>query len=129
MSSEYKTTPKHFALFKKTVYVWLDHFGLKDWEIIISHDIPVSVDDAMGACGTDLAQRSCTIYLNKEWDVPVTDEFVKATAFHEVGELLLAPLDILARVTERMISPDEFDSAKHAIIARLYNSIAAEKYR
>ena len=122
-----KTTPKHFALFKKHVYLWLDHFGLKDWEIIIEHDIQADCADALAACSIDLPARFCNIYLNPDWDNPVTEELLKNSAFHEVCELLMGPLNILAKA--KYIREDEIDSARHAIIARLYNSIAGEKYR
>ena len=129
MSSEYKTTPKHFALFKKHVELWLDHFGLKDWETIISHETPGDCKDGtvMGACLADLASRGAYIHLCLEWNQKITDELIKGTAFHETCELLLSELDILAKTRE--IHPYQLDSARHAIIARLYNSIAAEKYR
>jgi len=123
----HKTTLKHFALFKKHVHVWLDHFGLKDWEIILSHSIPEDCKGALAACEVDMTSRFCTIYLNPKWNRATTDELIKNSAFHEVCELLLGPLDICAKA--RHITEDEIDSERHGVIARLYNSIAQEKYR
>lgn len=123
----HKTTPKNFELFKKHVFQWLDHFGLKDWEIIISHEIPDECKESLGACATNLESRFCNIYLNSEWDRKITDELIKNIAFHEVCELLLAEFDAIART--RSVSTIQLDSARHGVIARLYNSIAGEKYR
>jgi len=122
-----KTTNKHFSLFKEHVYLWLDHFGLKDWETIISHDIPADCTDALAACSMDLQARFANIYLNPKWDRTPTDELLKNSAFHEVCELLLGPLDIMCK--SRYVTEEEIDSSRHGIIARLYNSIAQEKYR
>ena len=123
-----KTTDKHFTVFKKHVHLWLDHFGLKDWEIIIDHDIPVSASDALAACSIDLPQRFARIYLNTTWDDNhPTEQLLKCSAFHEVCELMLGEMNTLAKA--RFATDDEIDSARHAVIARLYNSIAGEKYR
>lgn len=119
-----KTTPKHFALFKKECQYWIDKFGLKEWDIAfqqmnLESNDPDSVTGAQ--CVADLKNRVSAIVLQADWDIKVTNRMVKQMAFHEVCHLLLWRLVWLAQ--QRSISEGEATAEAHTIIRRLENGI------
>ncbi len=115
----YKTTKKHFEIFKKECAKWIEFFGLKDWEIGYHHQ---EDDDTLASLKYDLSGGWATIYLATEWErkEPTILE-VKECAFHEVCELLLARIRTLAMY--RFTTRDEIEEATHGIIRRMENSV------
>ena len=115
-----KTTKKHFKLFKREVKKWIRIYGLKDWEIRITHGYE-AIPNSRASISSDLTGRLARIGLSAEWDEEwdLSDEELKLCAFHEVSELLICPLLINARA--RYISPEELEEAGHYIVRTLEN--------
>ena len=128
----FRVSQAHFKIFKKAVYDWVDNYGLKEWLITISLGLSIECMEHFNnppeaVCEPDLDAMQANIALNDTWPNEPTRERLKEAAFHEVTELLLAPMNILA--SERYTTEDQIDQARHAIIQRLYNVVAQDKYR
>lgn len=115
----YKTSPRHFEIFKKECLKWIEIFGLKDWECHFSHD---TWDDCNRAnLRANITGRIVSINLNPNWEnMEINNHEVRKTAYHEICELLLVRLGWLAR--ERTVAEAEVEEEAHAIIRRLENA-------
>jgi len=109
----YKTTKKDFAIFKAEAKKWIKYFGLTEWEYYWEH----SDIDSTARCQFNCSEMTALIILATEMDVK---QDFKLSAFHEVCELLLAPMTDL--VLEQY-SIAKSCSVTHNIIHRLENSI------
>ena len=118
----YKTTEKDFTMFQKECGKWIDYFGLKDWEIKFTHE---ELGGNRASCWSDYPGKLSTIDLNREWESNPQKNEIKFVAFHEVAELLIAPLRTMAYA--RYVTEDEVSVANHYIIRTLENSIFKEK--
>jgi len=116
----YKTTKKEFAQFKKTVKWWINYFGLKNWEVKIFHEYS---EDARAFYNFDTCGMICRITLSTEWNYAPGPYGIKQSAFHEVCEILLAPIDDLGH---NYFNRDFISEKKHDIIRRLENTIFIE---
>jgi hypothetical protein len=118
------TTAKNFETFKKECELWIERLGLKDWDITYKHK------DMKGDCATtrwDIAARWMIITLGEDFGpVSVTDYEIKSTAFHEILEIVIADLQTIAG--QRFITPDQLDTASHAVIQRLTNYFFKQDY-
>ena len=128
----YKITKKHFKIFKSAVQDWLEIYGLKDWLVNIEYGIDKDYRDGFNGdvkalCVSNLIGMQAAILIDNQWDDEPTEQKLKETAFHEATELLLAPLNIMA--VSRYVTESEIDTARHAIIQRLYNTVCQDKYR
>ena len=118
----YKTTKKHFEIFKKECEKWIEYFGLKDWDIHYAHREDA---DNLGTCGYNMVSCHATISLTINWDDDEpTTVAVKKIAFHEVSELLLARLVSVAHT--RSATGHDIEEATHGIIRRMENSVFKE---
>lgn len=121
-----KTTPEHFSIFKKECRYWIDKFGLKDWDITF-RQMSIESDDldsVTGAeCVADFRNRVAALILQADWGnvVKVTNQIVKAMAFHEVCHVLLWSLMQLA--LQRSVTVEEIKTETHAIIRRLEGAV------
>ena len=111
------TTKKQFNLYKQTAKKWIKKFELSSWEI---HFVHMNNDmEALATCQTDPSDRTAlltfTKYIGK--NEGLTNERIKQTGFHEVCELLLAPLVIACQ--DAKSREEEIDSIRHSIIRRL----------
>lgn len=113
-----KTTKKDFELFKSTCKKWVERFGLKGWEICYQH---VKLrDDRTAECSYDMIGRTASLALSTEIDDDTYGHrSVCRDAFHEVGELLLVRIRVLAR--RRYATEDDIDEEVHGIIRTLEN--------
>ncbi|KKM57112.1 hypothetical protein LCGC14_1550870 [marine sediment metagenome] len=117
-----KTTRKHFDLFKIEVKKWIQNFGLTDWNVYYSH-IKLNLK---AQCKYDLVGRVATLSLSTEY-IDDTIEYnieqdIKMSAFHEVCELLLGPLESM--VDQRYaLGIDDVEEERHRIIRRLENFV------
>lgn len=119
-SEMYKTTKKDFEEFKKECEYWIEYFYLRDWEVIYQH---VKID-SRAEIRYSMASRITNLKLAIEWsDAPYKNE-IKKVAFHEVCELLLAPLTDIVQNSAAM---DINDRMVHMVIRRLENTIFKEK--
>jgi hypothetical protein len=123
----YKTTAKHFAIFKEQVERELERFGLKNGQVKIKHGGGEEVGRA--EMFQNWAGRQALITLSITWQEEITEHQLKMSAFHEVMELLFAPLKCLAihydlaqGQRERMA-----DREQHGIIRTLENVVGYEE--
>jgi len=119
-----ETTAEHFAAFKDECQRWIKYFGLTEWEVVFAHE---DVDDHTRAdITTTQSARIAKIRLSKNWsnnpDGILCEQTVRKSAFHEVCELLLSEINLIASCR---FGYDEIDleAAKHAIIRRLENTL------
>ena len=117
MSSEHKITKPIFKQFVKYVHYYANFWGLSDWELEV--EIGKEKTDNRASCCSGLEDKYCRIVIDPAWDVEPTDKLIKSCAFHEVLELLLAPVDILMK--ERFITMPQINEARHSVIMRLQN--------
>jgi hypothetical protein len=122
MKAYFETTKEQFSIFKKEVYYWRDFFGLIDAEITVHHE---DIDEnASGCCDGDLNNRSFWITLNKHFEDngdgnTLTDDEIRAIAEHEVIEVMLYPIRMMA--VDRGEDWNKVDEAIHRIIRTLEN--------
>jgi hypothetical protein len=95
---------------------------LYDWEVFIEHKPDEST---RASCYSDYCNKTSTINLSSEWDCEPQKDEVRKCAFHEVVELLIAPLRAVANA--RWVTYDEMMTANHDIVRRLENVLFAGK--
>jgi hypothetical protein len=114
-----KTTKRHFEIFKKECKKWIEIFGLKEWSYYFFHD---NWDEKNRASVIyNVVKRTVSINLETKWNTPPTVNDIKITAFHEVCEVLLGPIYLIAE--SRSFDSSDLDSQCHSIIRRLENSL------
>ena len=119
----FKTTKKHFNLFKKECDYWIKEFGLTNWCVRYYHRKD-SKQEVHAWCNFEFSGRAVDITLNAEVDddYKLNPEFeTKLSAFHEVCEVLLFPLRYLAEA--RFLTDNEIDPEIHNIIRTLENAV------
>ena len=116
-----KTSKKDFALFKKECQKWIEFFGIKSFEVLFDHSDYLQNNKA--SCTSHSVNRWATLRLNITWDDywELTEKNIKRCAFHEVGELLLAPLVNCAE--SRYVSENELEEQTHIVIRTLENVV------
>lgn len=116
-------TQEDFEQFVRYCESTLRILNLQNWSVIYNF---YKLEDCYGQCITDQIGRVATIVLSKEWEnIPIyvdKDKQLKLTAVHECLELLVSPLDCMAR--SRSFDPDEYGKEKHSIIRVLEKIIA-----
>jgi len=121
-----KITLKQFELFKKEAQRWLDYFGMKEWQVYFEQK---ELKGSRAQCAFDCVGRIATLSLGTSWSeinkIFVTDENIKRTAFHEVCELVLAPLSSM--VFQRFnLAEENVEEEIHRIIRTFENSLWKE---
>jgi len=115
----YKTTEDQFILFKSSVIYWMGWFGLKDWELTVSHNDRHIENRA--TCEAELGSRMVTITLTKsKWPHKPDDKEIRMLAFHEVCECLLTPISDFAEARHPVGSLEDI---RHSLIRTLENSV------
>lgn len=120
----YALTESDFKLFKLECQKWLSFFGITEWEISYLFE---SLDGTRAESRVNWRSRQCVFVLTTH--SPKADRFdVQKSAFHEVCELLLTELELLAFDDEipQEARRDMAESARHAVIRRLENSVFAK---
>ncbi len=111
--AEFRTTKKHFKLFKSECERWLQTLGLIDWDVYYSNETDLDGNWAWAA--PNIEARIVTLGLSREWGRwKPTKRRVREVAFHEVCELLIAPLDAEARA--RYANEARINETRHEII-------------
>lgn len=119
-----KTTAKHFDIFVKEVYKWIDRFGLGDWRIDCYHEH--NMDEAKASCVFRSQGMAADLYLERGWEEEaVTNHKIKKVALHEVSHILLAKLYILAN-SRFGVSEENVVEATEGIIRRLERAFGEE---
>ena len=121
-----KTTKKHFKLFKKECKYWLNRFDLGSWRADIRHYTQAGlIEGALAYCDPNWTMRTCCIGLQKKVSdgALVNKKVISKAAFHEVCELLLHMLRIIAEVNAGPNTLDEVNNYNHAIIRRMEKAV------
>ncbi len=109
----FRTTKKHFKLFKCECRKWIRIFGLYGWEVYYFHEDDGTDHRAWASYKT--TGRVCSLCLSTNWGTMYpTKRLVRLAAFHEVCELLLARMNTEAKY--RFASEEVVDEAAHEVI-------------
>jgi len=125
---EFPTTAEHFEMFKDEARKWIAIFGLLGWMVEFDQiDLPGSHAE----CSTNYKGRIARLKLATKWGEEPTEARVRRSAFHEVCELLFAPLwsnatDEELGATQREI---EIVASQHSIIRTLENVVWEKEYK
>ena len=111
-----EVTSEHVKYFAERCRYWQHQFGLTNWRLYVDQRDDSS--DLAWADGDDSA-LIFKICISTEWNEPVTNEEINATAFHEIAHALLRPLVELA---EAHNSAQDVERVEHAIIHRISNA-------
>ena len=115
---ENKTSKKDYELFKSECRKWQPILNLNDWYIDFEHDLILEKCEA--CANMDLNAKAATLILSTEWVGVVNDRTVKMAAFHEMCEVFLCQIQMLAN--ERFnVSPEQIVEATHSVIQVLMN--------
>lgn len=117
------TLEHHFNIFKEECEYWLNRYGFGDYEVVILHEKQGWQGTCIAWQVSDHENRWATLGLCPKWMsvAPLTDEAIRSNAFHEINELLLNPLDELAK-TRLDVTVDRIDGARHGAIMRLHTA-------
>lgn len=122
----FKTTKKHFRMFKCECEKWIAIFGLKGWEVVYFHEDDTE-DEGRGWASYKVTGRVCSMGLARTWKgICPTKHGVQFVAFHEVCELLLARL--MTEAKYRFTSEEVVDEAAHEIIRVLEKVLWEREY-
>ena len=113
-----KTMNAQFELFQRECQKWVKFWGLLDWKIYYYHK---DIGKNHGSCAASLPGKVCSLSLAVEANEKLSNEDVRLTAFHEVAELLIASLMVVAET--RCIGEQETTEAGHDIVRRLENCV------
>ena len=115
----FPTTPDQFAIFQEEAALWLDRFGLKEWQVFILHE---NLEDVgiLAQCHWKTPSRQAKLILNTKVDVAPSDNKVRVAAFHEVCELLLSQT---TEVLEEIRPWTWYNAEIHRIIRTLENAV------
>ena len=115
-----KTTKKDFKTFCTEVDRWINLYGLRGWEITVTHE---ELDEGWAAkCVFWMQDRAAEVTLAKTWDsdkFEINDSEIRKAAFHEMTELLMSRLQIIAE--SRYILQREIEEEVHNVIKVLEN--------
>ena len=114
LSKQDKQDLKCFNIFRDECNKWIDKFNLNDWEI--NYEYAESAEDN-AICRVNVPAKIATLTLCNACD----DTLIKISAMHEVLELLLFELTVLA--SKREWSEEAWDREVHTVIHRLQNVI------
>ncbi len=119
----FKTTKKHFRMFKRECERWIAIFGLKGWEVVYFHED--DEEEGRGWASYKVTGRVCSMGLARTWKgVRPTKHGVRFVAFHEVCELLLARL--MTEAKYRFTSEEVVDETAHEVIRVLEKVLWAD---
>jgi len=109
-TKKYELTLKNFVKYIKYCQKWIPRLGLVSWSIEYNLFDKEECDDIDGMKAMvyyNCIGRVATIILNKSWNEEPTDKRLERSAVHELMELLLKPLSILADASDKTIEAEE----------------------
>lgn len=113
-----KTTKTHYGLFKKWFFYYADKAGLTEWRFDLVHG---DCGAAYSTVNSNSDGKVVTVCFNEVWcdrsGLPLTERIIKATAKHEVNEMLVSDLADLAQ--ERYVTKQEIERVRHTLVRRL----------
>lgn len=120
MSDRYRTTSKHFDIFKKEAFLWIGKFNLGCWGIGFFHTDTSDGELNRAWLSVQYSHQLASIGLTRNWgNNAVTVHKVKRAAFHEVFHLMLANLMIMGQ--DRWANQDTIEAEEHSVIRRMEN--------
>lgn len=114
----HKTTIKDFENFKMYCDEYIKKYGLISWELFYKHE--TFLEHSRASFSVDLLSRLGVIYLSTEWNIKPNKIRIQRVAFHEIMEILICKLVILAK--HRYITHDEIEEETHVIIRSMENA-------
>lgn len=114
----YALTEKQIKYFIAEVQRWCRFFSIADYEVHVDDDGDC---EHYADCTADVGNRYAIISVTKEWPVEPTNRQISRVAFHEVCELFLMELSVLAET--RFIAQNSLEIARHRIIRTLENVV------
>jgi len=115
-----KTTKKQFEHFKKCFLIYAEKWGLKEWRFDFAHD---DCGHALSTVNYDTLNKVVTVAFTTEFGSlpPLTMKEVRETAKHEVHEMVVAELSVLAHA--RFTTEDEIVRVRHTLVRRMDNVV------
>jgi len=115
-----KTTKKQFEHFKKCFLIYAEKWGLKEWRFDFVHD---DCGVAMSTVNYDSRNKVVTVCFTLTFSAlpPLTMKEVRETAKHEVHEMVVAELSVLAH--DRFTTEDEIVRVRHTLVRRMDNVV------
>ena len=118
-----KTTDLEFELFKKYFNIWIEKFGLKNWQFVF--EIGDVSNGMISEAEWVYSNKLAIIILNKEHQISFNDDVLDRVAFHEISHVLLSGYQYLM---ENNLTKEEFrDPVDHDVIRTLENLIFSNK--
>lgn len=115
-------TDKDFQCFKDEANFWINKFGLLDWRVDYVFE---KLTDGYAECRTHWNGKCAVLALDRYPTEEVSTDQIRKSAFHEVCELLLEDMRMVA--LNDALSFDErrslLNCAAHGVIRRLENSV------
>jgi hypothetical protein len=112
-----KTTKAQFEYFKKRCEYWRVKFQMGNWDFGYWHE---KCEDVKAEYKIKGGGRVATIWFATEWDDDITFLKIDRTAFHEVFEILLHELRLLAL---HYYAYAEVDERTHMIVRVMENVV------
>lgn len=112
----YPVNKRQYELFKKECQKWQKFFGLLDWKI----EFVFEPTDCLADIHWNTEGKNATVRLSTKWNLPPVDNGIRQTAFHEICEVLLAPLSDFGYLGANR---HPVNTEVHSIIRRLENTV------
>jgi len=123
---EHELVSEHFEFFVSACKNWIKFLGLTDWCLTYRFLDEDSEDARAATLMEHRGNRVASIFLYNNWDIVPTDFALWRTAFHEVLELMLFDLHILAQ--RRDWDYEKYDREHHRVIRILENSFMRDMW-
>ena len=110
-----RTTKAEYARFKKAFIAWQRRLGLMEWQVYFAH---APIRDAYGDITADHLGGCATVRMAAEIAEEAAADFdPERTAKHEALELLVSPMEWLAR--SRAVMEEDIERETHRLVRRL----------
>ena len=111
--------PEAFSQFVEYCVGWVNKLQLGEWEVrfMLTPHRQMADENSLSECSTTQSRLAIISFPDPPLKA-MTDQELQRLAFHEAGELLLAPLVRLIE-SDRRISNDEITETVHAVLNRL----------
>lgn len=128
-----KTIDDGYKYFYKRVHYYIELFGLKDYDVYVSHQETLDNGNSLGSCLSNNQNRNTTIWISDKFiqdlidkkmlpgsTLSIKDE-INNTARHEVLELLLTDL---REIGQKLFNFEYVDKQVHITIRRIENALS-----
>ncbi len=115
-----RTTGKHLKIFKKEFLLWVEKFGLKEYNCFFHHESLELTNSSNFCCANlhvDDNGKTATVTLATDLPSYATLAFIKTLAKHEAAHLLLRKLVWLGKC--RYLGDGELQNEEESVVCRL----------